>query len=334
MAKDLLRRQVISHVKELIDNNQEVSISKISKEYKVAWNTCDRWISDSGLEIPNELKFAKGETKKVTSKHQGFSIVKRDALDEKSKKDIKPENIIIKEVVQGVQPPTIYNYSAASSCVSATLIANRHDMGYDSNRPSIFSGTLSADKIHNYDYLYETSKKFITTNVTSKGYTKLKVYTTGLVQANAAVIKAAIDSKIALSFMNYDNSVNQYKEQAIILSEDGSTDDNTLLWLYANNKKDYDIKLVNHNAEYFRNVKTIYSVRIEDVQNPSIRKPLMIFVCANIEDMFQIYQREVQKYLCCKELVIRVLAEEIVFGTTNSEYRYGHNFGSFQNNQG
>lgn len=322
-----LKGRIRNQIQNLIKNEEVVNISEISREHGISWTTVSKWIKDEGIVIPENLKSVSGKEIKKNSddKGKGFSIISRDEMKREEKQETSNPNITIREIVS---TPKFVNYTT-SGCISATLISNRHEMG-DDNRIAIYNGPLASDKIHDYTYLNNTAKKFIMDQVINKGATKLKVYTTGLVQANAAVITAAMDCGIALSFMNYDNASYQYKEQVIIPSKDGNDEnESSLLWIYANSKRDYKIQLVNSSSSDYINAQSIYVVKIDDIQNG--RKGLHIYICKSVQDMFLIYQREVEKYLTCKELSLRVLAEEIMWGTTNSEYKFGHSFGSFQN---
>ena len=330
MIDTKVKEDVVNHIKKLLDNEQVVNITSISEEFDISWTTVQRLIKGAGLIIPDELK---GSRKEVLSDNNVsvsstpttpkpkplFIIERREDIFKK-----EPEPIVI----QKIDEPEYYDYSVVDNTISASLISNRHNSTeLDQTKLYIYQGPLPNHRIHDYDFLYEEAKKFIQKNVIRIGARKLKVYTTGLVQANAAIIKAAMDFNIALSFMNYDNTTNKYKEQVIIPGNVG--DDNSLLWLYANTKRSYKIQLVNHNQNYYSKNTILYVVKVEESAN--IGRGGNIYICDNRVDMFKIYQEQIEEYIDEEIVSTRITAEEVLCGATNAEFKFGRSYGIFQN---
>ena len=328
MIDTKVKEDVVDHIKKLLDNEQVVNITSISEEFDISWTTVQRLIKSAGLIIPDELKGNKKEVisdNKVSStpttpKPKPLFIIERREDIFKNKKE--------PELIMKIDEPEYYDYSVADNTISASLISNRHNSTeLDQTKLYIYQGPLPNHRIHDYDFLYEEAKKFIQKNVIKTGAKKLKVYTTGLVQANAALIKAAMDFKIALSFMNYDNTTNKYKEQVIIPGNVG--DDNSLLWLYANTKRSYKIQLVRHNIEYYNKNTILYIVKVEESAN--IGRGSNIYICDNRSDMFKIYQEKIEEYIDEEFMSMKITAEEVLCGSTNAEFKFGHSYGVFQN---
>ena len=317
---------IIKYVVNLIDDNQVVNITTIAEKFDVSWTSVQRYINNAGIIIPDNLKGTGGKDKKSTLTFKvdpRFVIESRESLYKDGypgyRKEEKKEEI------------KFYGYSVRVSVVSATLMSNRHDMNENKNKLYIYNGPLPNYRIHDYDYLYDEAKKFIRNNVIIVGAKKLKVYTTGLVQANAAIIKASVDAKIALSFMNYDNTEHNYKEQVIIPGEEevSETSLNSLLYSYASTKRSYNIKLVNHLPHYFNNVKSFYVVKTEETN--SIGRGGEIYICDNRADMFKMYQAQIESHID-DDTSIRVMAEEITWNPlVEGEFKFGYSFGIFQN---
>jgi hypothetical protein len=225
-----------------------------------------------------------------------------------------------------------YNKSQDNS-LQAGLISNRHEMIDAMGNPFIYSGPIKAEWVHNYDKLYQIALDFLDTRVIADGYDRLKVNVTGLTQCTACLIKACYEREIDLTLLHYDNVTHRYNEQ-VIIGEDSSSN-TSLLDIFINSKKYYDFRLVNHDVTYFKGLKMIYVIKVENMtdvaSNLNNNSNTICYVTDDIDIMFKIYANEVKRVNEIKSTCYRVVADEITFGTTNIEYKFSNNYGSFYN---
>lgn len=210
--------------------------------------------------------------------------------------------------------------------VIAGLISDRHYNIDSSVNLYVYRGPIRQDLIHDYDKLYEIADKFINENVIKLGYNKLKIIVTGLTQCVGAVISAAIKNNICLVLMHYNNISRKYGEQTIC-GDNKSNNTTSLLDLYGSTRRYAEIYLYGYDQIYYNNLKKLYIVKVEDLNN----KKTIIYIFSNTDKMFDKYSKEVQKVMNEKIQSYRIMADEIQFGTTNLEFNFTNNFGTYYN---
>ena len=225
----------------------------------------------------------------------------------------------------------VYEFSSEiKPYVFAGLISQRHEMIDNNTKLFIYSGPIRSEHVHDYKRYNELADKFIKENVLSKGFSKLKVAVTGLTPAVAAVIKSSYENNISLSLMHFDNLTGKYQEQ-IITGSDAVEGDLSLVQVYAASmaKKNYKIKLVSFPAKDYSEMKSLYTVKIENLSNRN-ENPI-VYITFDMNTMFNIYRELVQKVMTVKFESFRIGADEIAFGCTNREYSIINSFGSYYN---
>ena len=341
------RDKIYKHVLQLMDNKEPIKASEICKQYKISDSSFYNIMKERGLKVAEYNKQINDNAKKeepvnidsVINKKMPSEkfIVKVESDKVKStKKNAEKllgkelaENIIIEE--NSYNGDTLYDYSPIqSNTVTAALISKRHEFIDNSGNPYIYQGPVKADIIHNYDKLQEIAEKFLDDYVISAGCSRLRVIITGLTQCAVCVIKACYEHNISLTFLHYDNVTGRYNEQ-VVFGKDGEKKENSLLSLYGNTKRYYKYKLINHDANYYHNIKSnLYMIKVENLSeiNSTV---VTCYVTDDMNTMFRYYAEEVKKVKDEKFISYRVLADEIAFGSTNMEYQFIQTYGSFFN---
>ena len=324
---------VVERVTEAIVNEQPIDYEKICEGLSVSHSTFYRILARNGLDIRSYNK----ETKeKVNSKM--LNDIKEKIIDNVANSVLidanKEEYAFVKTVSIPQEPEKtksgtlVFDYvPKVAPFITASLISKRHD-NVDTNAPlCIYTGPIMANMIHDYDKLYEIAYKFIKTNVVSNGIGRLKVFVTGLTQCVVAVIKAAIALDITLVLLHYDNATGKYKEQLVTGKQ--SEDQSSLLDVYAAVKKNYKIKLLKHNSDYFDDKKHLYIIKVEPLATSD---NTTVFVTDDMQLMFAKAGEECDR-IQSSEYSYRVIADEIGFGSTDKEFKFLNSFISYYNKE-
>ena len=342
MSNLIDREKVISRVNDLMRDGKVVSQVEISKELGLSRQTFYNIMKENDIDIKEyNIKVKKG----LVKSGNGFEIyhpesrrkfnfsINSQFMSPELKKSPAPEPInpapepIKNDELVILDKEKEYDYKPNSSpALTVALISNRHDNIDNSITKAIYRGPVKADLIHNYSKLYEIADEFICKNLIPAGYTKLDVIVTGLTQCVVAVIKASIANNITLTLLHYDNVTGRYNKQAVC-GEVIDAEPSLLDLIYAQ-KKNYTFKLIGHDAEYFKKLKSIYIIKVENLnrENESV-----IYITDNLDKMFSKYSESIQEVLQLPLENYRVLADELTFGATNMESRWNRNFGTFYN---
>lgn len=181
-------------------------------------------------------------------------VVVDDQKEEKVEEEFDTNNICTDSLI------------ITKNTITAGLIKDRHPLPVDKY---IFDN-IDSQLMFNYNKLDIIVKEFIDKyNISSN--TDLVVYVTGLVSANASLIKVCSENNINLTLMHYDEDTGIYKAQTIFSSDKYSKfnsyfSDSTFIALYECNEdviksgnEFWKIKIVDFNSsdKNNRNIETI-----------------------------------------------------------------------------
>ena len=309
------KKECLEKIENMFDKNEYISAKQLADDYDVSSSTIRNWTKELGFSLSEYNEMVKSKNLESTSK-MFFKIDKREQLWEKEDK----KNVIEYSAVE----KDVYDYDPNNEYLLVSLISNRHGEIDKTTSLSIYQGPIKPYMIHDYNKLLDMARTFVKKEVMAKGYKKLKVMVTGLTQCVGAVVRACDENNVALVLQHYDNISCRYLDQ-MVLGNDNTTE-SSLLNIYASAKKTFVFKLLKHDSSYYKSLKTLYLIKVEDMTNSSA----VCYVTDNMSDMFNKYADEIKKISSAKN-PIRVLADEITFGTTNSEFKFVNNYGTFYN---
>lgn len=227
------------------------SAKEVSKELSVSLQSVYKYAKEFDVEIQSNRK------KKVTTKESTKSVDQNDIVEVKEDKN-NTEEVNIPIIPIGLL--------ITKNTVTAGLIKDRHNLPVDKY---IFDD-IDSRLMFDYNKLDKIVKDFIEKEQIS-GNTNLVVYVTGLVSANASLIKVCSELNINLTLMHYNEDSNIYHQQPIFTSNkyhkfNSYFSDSTFIGLYecdekvANSGEDFwIIKIIdfNSNDKNNRNIETI-----------------------------------------------------------------------------
>ena len=334
------REAIVKEVKELMAKKELISQVQLSEKFNCSRASFYNIMKFYNIDVASYNKEIK-EDKRKESIENIENIISGGQKSRSTKYNFKidsqfinshkdnTEDINISKFIENNNTNEIIEFTSNSdSFVVAGLISDRHTSIDENTRQYIYKGPVKSEFVHNYSILYDIANEFVKEKVVEKGYDKLKVYVTGLTQCVGAVVRACVDNNVSLILMHYDNSTNRYNEQLVLGTDDGTT--NSLLDLFASVKRNYIINLVDHDADYFRSLDKLYMVKISDTTNRLSEDNSIVYIIDNIQKMFEIYSKEVQKAIEDTRS-LRVAADSLVFGTNNSEFKFETGFGCFYN---
>lgn len=359
-TKQLITKQKVQQeVYKLQGESKIISQVEFSEKYGISRASFYNWMKEWGIDISKynknireeQLEETIEETKKdpITSKFtfkvnenflksnekkNDFSISKRENFwDNKPveiKEEVKREAAEAEEVKvpEMIGDEEVHDFASENKpFIIAGLISQRHDNIDNGTKIFVYNGPIRSSLVHDYEWLYSQADTFIKEKVIGAGYQKLKLVVTGLTQAVTAVIKAAYDNQISLVLMHYDNSILKYREQ--VMFGDNEEANTSLINLFASIKRNYQIKLVGKDLKHYQSLDKLYTVKIENLSD-KFSSPV-VYITDDMNTMFKIYSDSVQKIMSIKFESYRVGADELIFGTTKSEFKFPNSFGVYYN---
>ena len=350
--KEADREKVALDVMTEMENHNIIDYKHYCDKYGFSKQTFYNVMKEYNIDFASHNRSSKKDSKEesvklTTDSNSTFQIVHRDdafddwmvdlankskeePLSSKSMTSELPKQLILDTTAEKCDEMYHPYNSVVNKFVIAGLISDRHHNIDSSLNLYVFRGPIRQEYIHDYDKLYDIADKFIKDNVIGLGYTKLKVVVTGLTQCTGAIITAAINNKVTLVLMHYNNISRKYGEQLICGNwndRDIIANGTSLLDLYASTKRYADIQLYGHDQVYYSKLKKLYIVKFEDLDN----KKSTVYIFDEIDKMFTKYSKEVQKVMNEKFQSYRVTADEIQYGSTNMEFNFTNNLGTYYN---
>ena len=347
------KEKIITEVKTLMDNREVVNQAYFSGKYQISRASFYNILKDNNIDdigsynrmVRSKPKFnfkISPEFVNVGNTKSNIEISKRESFWDGDKKlneiniDKKEENNISNSdtdsntcTIDITNSETIYKFETIKPFIIAGLVSDRHNFIDKKVNTFIYNGiVLRGDRILDFDYLYDVAYKFIKDEVLGKGYNKLKVYVTGLQPTLASVIKASYDTGITLILLHYNSTTKRYVEQFITGEYDNEGNNLSLLQLYAATRKYCDIKLIDHDTDYYNKLNKLFIIKTDDQNN--VENPV-IYITDDINKMFKKYSDEVQRIMQRKPIPFRVICEELTFGTTNTEFEFSNTFATYYN---